>query len=71
MIDYYVDNVFSNLITSDAVDKERFMKIFSEKFKSLLKKCLPLKGGTQFVIFLPENWFMKIFLGKRKWWESL
>ena len=26
MIDYYVDNVFNNLITSDAVDKEVIMK---------------------------------------------
>jgi len=38
MIDYYVDNVLNNLITSDAVDKEIIMKKFSENFKNLLEK---------------------------------
>jgi len=55
MIDYYFDNVLNNLITSDAVDKEIIMKKFSEKFQISSKKFLPLKDGTQFVIFFPEN----------------
>jgi len=35
MINYYVENMFNNLITRDAVDKEIIMKKFSE---NLLEK---------------------------------
>ena len=54
-IDYYVDNVFNNLITGDAIDKETIMKKFSGKFKNLLEKNSPTKRWSLVCHILARN----------------